>query len=193
MRFHTKNQGYSLIEVLVSITILLVAIVGPMTIAATGLKNVQFAREQNVAIFLAQEGIEKTHQRRDEFNLDVFFGGSTDTWSDFVSDITAGSDCGTPNGCTYGFKSVIPVTCDPVAICDIEKGAMDGVIVYTRSNDGDADDPSSLEETEFSRVIFVEDQAGVLHVTSRVIWNSKSTGESEQFELHSYLYNTYDL
>jgi len=193
MIFIKQNQGYSLIEVLVAITILLVAIVGPMTIAATGLKNVQFAREQNIAIFLAQEGIEKTHQRRDEFYLRTFFGGeSGNNWSDdFVDVITDPDDCG-DDGCTYSFTSLSPIDCDPVASCDVERGVIDGLTVYTNAGDVSADS-GTLEGTEFSRTIIVSNDSGVLQVVSQVTWDSKSTGEAEQLELHSYIYNTYGL
>ena len=190
------SKGYSLIEVLVAVAILLIAIVGPMTIAATGLKNVQFAREQNIAIFLAQEGIEKVHQSRDEHYLDFFFGSSGDDWQDFVDDITASNACGNANGCIFGFRSITPITCSPQSRCDIERGPIDGLVVYTRADDSDADDPSTLTETPYRLNVFVDENpsgSGVLHVTSRVTWDSKSTGQSEQLELHSYIYNTYGL
>ncbi len=58
MKFSSHQAGFSLIETLVAISILLVAIVGPLTIASRGLEGSLYAREQITATFLAQEGVE---------------------------------------------------------------------------------------------------------------------------------------
>ncbi|MBI4086787.1 prepilin-type N-terminal cleavage/methylation domain-containing protein [Candidatus Kaiserbacteria bacterium] len=57
--------GFSLIEALVAISILLVAIAGPMTIAARGLQTAFYAREQVTGFSLAQEGVELVRAWRD--------------------------------------------------------------------------------------------------------------------------------
>lgn len=54
----TGQQGFTLIETLVGVTILLVAVVGPLFIAFQGVKLSYFARDQVIASYLAQEGIE---------------------------------------------------------------------------------------------------------------------------------------
>lgn len=52
------NQGFTLIETLVGITILLVAVVGLLFIAFQGINLSYFSRDQVIASYLAQEGIE---------------------------------------------------------------------------------------------------------------------------------------
>ena len=70
MRIHKKmNRGYSLVEVLVAISVLLIALVGPLTIASSGLKRANFAKEQTLAIFLAQEGMEAVVKLREDAAL----------------------------------------------------------------------------------------------------------------------------
>jgi prepilin-type N-terminal cleavage/methylation domain-containing protein len=51
----TWNRGFTLVETLVAVTVLLLVIVGPMTVAQKGIQNAYFANEQVTAVFLAQE------------------------------------------------------------------------------------------------------------------------------------------
>jgi Tfp pilus assembly protein PilV len=67
----TKN-GYSLVEVLIAISILMLAIVGPLTIAAKSIQTAQYARQQTTAFFLAQEGITIINTIRNEFALEAY-------------------------------------------------------------------------------------------------------------------------
>ena len=69
MKNYSYTKGYSLVEVLVAIAILMLAIVGAMTIASKGLQSSFYAREQNIAFFLAQEGTEAVMTIRNEFAL----------------------------------------------------------------------------------------------------------------------------
>ena len=62
----TKERGYSLVEVLVAISVLLIALVGPMTIAQSGLKRSAQSKDNTMAVFLAQEGIEAVVKIREE-------------------------------------------------------------------------------------------------------------------------------
>ena len=61
----STQGGFTLIESLVAITILVTAILGPMTIAATGISSAIYARDQETAFFLAQEGLEYVRNVRD--------------------------------------------------------------------------------------------------------------------------------
>ncbi len=54
----TFKEGFTLIEALVGITILLVAVIGPLYIAFQGVTLAFLARDQTIASFLAQEGVE---------------------------------------------------------------------------------------------------------------------------------------
>lgn len=60
------TSGFTLIETLVAITILLVALAGPLTIAQRGLTSALFARDQITAFYLAQEAVEYVRNVRDE-------------------------------------------------------------------------------------------------------------------------------
>lgn len=57
--------GFTVIETLVAITILLLSIVGPMEIASKGLFTAMYARDEITAFYLGQEAIEYIRNARD--------------------------------------------------------------------------------------------------------------------------------
>ncbi len=63
------KKGFTLLETLIAVTILVTALVGPMTIASNGLNSAFFARDQVTAFYLAQEGIEFVRYVRDTNTL----------------------------------------------------------------------------------------------------------------------------
>jgi prepilin-type N-terminal cleavage/methylation domain-containing protein len=66
MNISTKNQkGFTLIETLFAILIFSSALVALMTIASRGISAANSAREQTVAHYLAQEGLEIARNVRD--------------------------------------------------------------------------------------------------------------------------------
>ena len=69
--------GFTLVETLVAISILIVAITTMLGIAAKGLSNSIFAKEQITAFYLAQDAIEYIKNQRDNTGLA--------TWNDGVS------------------------------------------------------------------------------------------------------------
>lgn len=58
-KFIMKNKGFTIIETLVAITILMIAVAGPLTIAQKSLMASIYARDQIVASYLAQEVMEE--------------------------------------------------------------------------------------------------------------------------------------
>ena len=57
--------GFTLVETLVAISVLLVSLAGPLTIATKGLSTSLFARDQVVAFYLAGEAVEYVRNVRD--------------------------------------------------------------------------------------------------------------------------------
>lgn len=55
---NTANSGFTIIETLVAIAILMISIAGPLTIAQKGLTASVYAKDQIVASFLAQDAME---------------------------------------------------------------------------------------------------------------------------------------
>jgi len=69
--FYKKNisNGFTLVEALVAISILMVAVAGPITIAQRGLSTAVFSKDQMTASFLVQDGIEAVKNIRDQVSI----------------------------------------------------------------------------------------------------------------------------
>ncbi len=59
------EAGFTLVEALVAIAILLIGVLGPLAAAVRGITDGMYARNQIIANFLAMEGMEKIINRRD--------------------------------------------------------------------------------------------------------------------------------
>jgi prepilin-type N-terminal cleavage/methylation domain-containing protein len=64
-----QKAAFTLVETLVAIAILLLAIGGPLTIAAQSFFAARFSKDNLTAIYLAQEGIEVVRYQRDSNSL----------------------------------------------------------------------------------------------------------------------------
>lgn len=69
VKFANAKHGFTLVETLVSIAILTLAITGAFTAAQGGITSSIFSKDQIVAFYLAQEGIEQIRNIRDNNGL----------------------------------------------------------------------------------------------------------------------------
>ena len=72
------KQGFTFVETLVAITILLVAVVAPMSLAQNGIVAARLAQDQIVAFYLAQEALEIVKNLRDNHRVGNEPGGQLD-------------------------------------------------------------------------------------------------------------------
>jgi prepilin-type N-terminal cleavage/methylation domain-containing protein len=79
------SHGFTLVETLVAIAVLLLIIIGPISAAQKGIQQAYYANEQASAVFLAQEAIEGVRERRDDRALQAWNSPSsmldTSAWS----------------------------------------------------------------------------------------------------------------
>ncbi len=61
-----KSSGFTLIETLVAIVVLVTVVVGTMTAVQGGISSYIFSKNQIIAFYLAQEGFEQIRNIRDE-------------------------------------------------------------------------------------------------------------------------------
>jgi type II secretory pathway pseudopilin PulG len=84
-KINFKN-GFTLLEALVAISILMVAVVAPITIAQKGLSSATYSKSQMIASYLAQDAIEYIINKRDENVI------AKRDWLDVLSTFCVGVD-----------------------------------------------------------------------------------------------------
>lgn len=107
-----KNKGFTIVETLVAVAILMISIAGPLTIAQKGLTAAIYARDQVTASFLAQDAMEIIKNERDN----ALDSGGFEDWINYIS-----SSCTENNQCqvdTYPNASINPVGCCQLYISD---------------------------------------------------------------------------
>lgn len=116
-----STGGFTLIETLVAITILSFAVAGPLYAASRAFVAAEISREQLVASYLAQEGIEYVRALRDQEYLTMYSTNPSVAWTNFVSNI--GSVCASPSFCTLdpmltiGYGSGYALANCPSGVC----------------------------------------------------------------------------
>jgi prepilin-type N-terminal cleavage/methylation domain-containing protein len=88
-----SQKGFTLIETIVSVTILASAIAGPMTLAVQSLKATRDARLELEATYLISEALEVVHNIRDNNSGDDM----TSQRSEWMTNLF--TSCGTGDGC----------------------------------------------------------------------------------------------
>jgi prepilin-type N-terminal cleavage/methylation domain-containing protein len=195
-----ENQsGFSLVETLVAITILLIVIVGPLSISSQSARSTSFASEQVIAFFLAQEGVEIVQKVRDDIVIEEIAAGSSDI--DPITDMrTTYSDCFTTNGCN------LSLTNSPAEPIDIANGAcgVDGsgcTIFFDDSSTSTlrsrytAINQTGFLRSPYSRSIVIEPITGretkEARVTSTVYWRTSDQREVRSVSVETYIFNIY--
>lgn len=173
-----NKKGFTLVETLVAIAVLLIVIVGPMGIAQKGIQNAYYANEQVTAVFLAQEAIEAVRMYRDNQALAEY-----DEYSKSVTPRTIDTANWVPSGCASGC-AYNKITnnfdlCSNSNACVLKQDT-DGQYQY-----------SIGANSPFTRIVtFGTAFAGGVPVTVDVSWNSNILG-SRHVILQTWIYDHY--
>lgn len=175
------SKGFTLVETLAAVTILSLAITGPIHLIGNSLHKIYYARDQAIAINLAQEGVEMVRQARDSNRL----GGGL-----WTTGILAGSytiDVGTfvltASPATENF--IFPCGgCSPQPVyLDMSANPTKGL--YRQNVFG-----STFLLTNFSRIVTIEavpSTSDEIKVSSKVEW--KTGGGTGTITVSEHLFN----
>ncbi len=179
------HRGYSLVEVLVAITVLLIALVGPLTIAHSGLKRANQSKDNTLAVFLAQEGIEALVKLREDDALDAStYSNLGEVWNNMTT-IASLCPVGGTNRCGVQIAEDGSVTTSSFYRCSgsncvINEHSGARVPLKQRASGGTA--------TAYTRELSISVDNSLARVQSEVSWGD---GPSDSVVLESYIYNTY--
>lgn len=185
------KKGFTLVETMVAISILMLAILGPLSIAAAGLRNSAYARDQITAYYLAQEAIEFARDKRDDNYFKNFNNPSTPiSWLYGLN-----TECSSTGGCVLDslewFKGNPPTKqCNATAVPD-DCGSQqmyvttDGYYTY--------ETPTGAIPARYKRIIKITPVSGSsdeVTVTAYMSWTAAG-GAQKSFQLTENMFNIY--
>ncbi|MBI2640459.1 MAG: type II secretion system protein [Candidatus Sungbacteria bacterium] len=201
-KFHRPSQlGFTLLETIVALAVILAALVGPVALITRGIFDFSFAKNKITAANLAQEGIELVRAVRDNnIACDILNGPGSWPWNSdpeppypptdhkFVNatagistDRTIAMDCGGINGASI-IMPILSTSCGEKLRFD----SATGLYGYTGS-----------QETIFSRCVTIKvppdsPDAGIpaedqMDVVSTVTWDER--GAMKNMSLRERFYN----
>lgn len=185
MTIQRTQKGFSLVEVLIAIGILLLATVGPMTIAARAAQSAQYAREQNTAFFLAQEGIEAVMTIRAEAGMS-HIGAPSNPSNAWVSNASVSNCQSSGSGCRFHFD-------DEILTDDFAQCTGNNCRLYLSSS-GRArySHNSSGTPTPFTRRVFIDPAGTGVRIRSEVEWQPSVLTSTKKVTLETFLYDIYN-
>ncbi len=200
--YKTKSTtGFTLVEALVAISLLMVAISSPMYIAQKGLSASMFARDQMTASFLAQDGIEAVKNIRDYMAINQNADGDTYSgWLELLDNCICDDE---DKICNLDNSNLYYCNIDTTNIFDSsinignaikEKGPGSNPLKISRSITDDLfvkfDLSTSLQNSKFSRMINIKksiDNSNEAVVQVRVSWIQGTT--QQKVDLKTFIYN----
>jgi hypothetical protein len=172
-----KKTGFTLIETLVAVTILIIGVIGPLSLAARGISDGLFAQNQLTANLLAQEAIETIVNVRNTNVMDIAAvteaGGDVfyNIWDDGAVD----SDGEIKTVSVSAMEGIVDISGCPFVTGCYLNNSVNGF--YEQSNSG-----PFLRQITFSKPTTDE-----LKVVVTMTWLNKTV--TKKFTLSEYLYD----
>ena len=180
------NTGFSLVEVLVAISILLIALVGPMNSITRSSQSTEVANQQVPAVFLAQEGVELVHKVRDDELLTWFANDTHDFWQETKDEL---DDCFDTDGCGLTIDendTVSVVSCGNIDNCRVHYDENANRARYTQGLSG----PPATPYTRVVRLNEVRADAEI-EIVSTVTWRTGSLISEQRAEVQTSIFKIY--
>ncbi|MDD4803605.1 MAG: type II secretion system protein [Candidatus Pacebacteria bacterium] len=192
--FLIKNKnlknGFTLIEALVAISLLMIAISGPMTIVQKGLNAAYLSRDQMTAAFLVQDAIEAVRNIRDTLALN----GIEETDNNWLGGLSSCFCELVDNNCDFdnpGYKFCnIDTTKENLSVA-VSDNLDDKILEIETNDDGEfvKYDLDSVKKSKFTRIINIHqpaDDENEAVVRVRVSWMAQ--GGEQNVDVSNYIY-----
>ncbi len=192
------NRGFTLVETLVAISIIMVGLTAAFSVAQMGVSSSSLAKDRVTAFFLAQEAFEGVKNVRDH-NLLLNNAGTPTHWLENLTrvGIETGRPCGTTfaTACDYDLNHLLTNSANLLRRCS--DNGMNNCTLKHRTFGGSGRNSIKFYGygggggsplSRFSRKIIIEELPGNVEarVTVRVTWGA---GPSKTLEVSNNLLN----
>ncbi len=192
MKHLSYKKGFTLIETMVAISILMLGITGPLMLVASSLRNALFARDNITAYYLAQEGIEFVRYVRDD---NYILRRDGDTGRDWLEGLDL---CATANGCAIDtVQWFLNGYGDPLPIEACNVGCTTPQMYITSAGSISAGyytyDSTGNSAAKYRRAITIEPvgtSENEVEVVSTITWTDGALG-TKTFSVSEHLFNIY--
>lgn len=174
-----RTEGFTLIETLVAVSLLVIAIVAPMSLVSQSLTSAYYARDQVAAYSLAQEGIEAVRAVRDGNILGNALNGSSVS---LLTGIPINQDF-TVDARVSGTGGLVSCGLNPCNVLQVDPaGSLYGY-------------GAGWTNTKFRRTVYAQYKGPVgvnggqdeIRVTVTIRWET-SSGRTREFKMYSNMY-----
>ncbi len=186
----SKKAGFTLVETLVAITVLLLSIAAPLSIAANALFAAYYARDQITAYYLAEEAIEYAKNARDTTFLNDVFNpvaqdagnqnwllgledciGEGEDFAGCIVDAILPFDPYTANSAVKSCLEDGLTSCPPIKHCDTSAGNLDtGLWGYSGLTCADG----TPDVSKFTRKVVITPQANIIGEQEKELQKQKT-------------------
>lgn len=174
---YTPSRGFTLVETLIAITVIMLAIAGPLFAVNQAMNVSRSARDQLVASFLAQEAVEYARFIRDSNYLYIIQNPSSGrSWLFGINGVGGSTNCITAACVVDPLQNTVSRTITPL---QITSGG-----VYTQASSGTV--------TNFTRTLRLQAVAGStteMSLVVRVEWVTRGVPYSLEVreQIHNWL------
>ena len=176
-----QHKGFTLVESMVAISILSLAVTGPLLIAQKGIGSAIYARDQITAFYLAQEAIEYNRNVRDSNRI------AGNGWLNQFNNCKEVG--GSPKKCQIDARYVDFDSPGAIGLCPagdcpkLSRDTVNNIYGYGTGED--------WEETMFTRTISIDDRAdpkeALISVT--ISWNTNLFLPARTFTVREYIFD----
>ncbi|MEK7163360.1 MAG: prepilin-type N-terminal cleavage/methylation domain-containing protein [Patescibacteria group bacterium] len=181
-----KQGGFTLVEAMVAISILSLAVTGPLLIAQKGLGSSVYARDQITAFYLAQEAVEYIRNVRDSNRI---------TGTQWLSQFGGCKEDGSGRKCKIDAQYADFMNADgtvntnAISVCS---GSCLVLSLDTANNIYGYGSGADWKPTIFTRTISIDDRANadqeaVISVT--ISWSTRLFSPLKTFTIKEYIFN----
>jgi len=203
-RTNASRGGFTLVETLVAISILSLAITGPMVIAQKGIGSSVYARDQVTAFYLAQEAVEYIRNVRDTNRIADYIDPNPPHVTDWLWEFDQnGANCMNPSKCQIdtgagnppgSFTSPSPGSGAGAAInaCTISNGLCANPIYFNSATNfyGYGGTTGSWTPTQFTRTVDIKEIVTGVEavVTVTISWQTAIFAPPESFTIAEHIF-----